>query len=188
MLAALAALVLPAAAVADPVSDCARDGDLDKSYTNTQLHKALGDIPGDLDEYSNCRQVINGAIASGSDKGDNRPGSGSAGGGGGGGSAGPDEEQARAQDDAELQAITGDRDSKPSLNVGGEKVEPGSNGLFGLASASNDIPVPLLVALIAIGVLAILGGLVALRERVPAVARLPLLSKIPSVSLPRFRR
>ena len=41
------------------------------------------------------------------------------------------------------------------MNVDGEEVEPGSNGLFDLASASNDIPVPLLVALIAIGLLAI---------------------------------
>ena len=74
------------------------------------------------------------------------------------------------------------------MSLDGEEVEPGSNGLFDLASASNDVPVPLLVALIAIGLLVILGGLVVLRERVPALARIPLLSKIPRVSFPRFRR
>jgi hypothetical protein len=69
-------------------------------------------------------------------------------------------------------------------------VKPGSNGLFDLASASNDLPVPLLVALIALALLAVIGGLVALRERVPVLARIPLLSKIPTprVSFPRFRR
>jgi hypothetical protein len=74
------------------------------------------------------------------------------------------------------------------VNVGGEQLEPDSDGLFDLASASNDVPTPLLVALIAIGVLAILGGVVALRNRVPALGRIPLVSKIRRVSLPRFRR
>jgi hypothetical protein len=37
---------------------------------------------------------------------------------------------------------------------------------------------------------ALIGGLVALRERIPALARIPLLSKIPTprVPFPRFRR
>jgi hypothetical protein len=188
LLAVVGLLALPAASHATPVSDCAADGDLDKSYSDAELQKALDNIPGDLDEYSNCRQVIRGALSSGSDKGENRPASGSPG-GGGGGSISAEEEAARAADGAELQALTGGGDgSSPSVNVGGEKVEPGTNGLFDLASASNDLPVPLLVALVAIGLLAIVGGLVALRERVPALARIPLLSKIPRVPLPRFRR
>ena len=74
------------------------------------------------------------------------------------------------------------------MNVGGEQVQPGTNGLFDLASASNDVPVPLVLALIRIGVLALVGGFVALRERVPGLARVPLVSKIPRVSRPRFRR
>ena len=193
LLAVLGVLALPAtAAHAGPVSDCDSDGDLDQAYSKSELNEALDNIPGDLDEYSNCRQVISGAITSGSDKGENRPGSGSGGsgdGGGGGGSVSAEEQAARAEDDAELDALTGGADrSSPSVNVDGETVEPGSNGLFDLASASNDVPMPLLVALIAVGVLAIVGGLVALRERVPALARIPLLSKIPRVPLPRFRR
>lgn len=188
MLAVLVALALPAAARADPVSDCSRDGDLDKSYSNAELRKALDEIPGDLDEYSNCRDVISGAIKSGSDKGENRPG-GAGGTNGGGGSVSPGEQEARNRDNADLESITGGSDRpSPSVEVGGEKVEPGSNGLFDLARASNGLPVPLLAALIALGLLAAVGTLVALRERVPVLARIPLLSKIPRVSFPRLRR
>jgi hypothetical protein len=194
LLAALGMLALPAVAQADPVSDCAADGDLDKRYSNGQLREALDNIPGDLDEYSNCREVFKGAIASGSDThndaaGNSSGGGGSSSGGGGSGSISADEQQAQVKDNAELEAITGDaNDAKPQVNVGGEQVEPESDGLFDLASASNNVPTPLLVALIALGVLAILGGVVALRKRVPALGRIPLVSKIPRVSLPRFRR
>jgi hypothetical protein len=194
LLAALGMFALPAVAQADPVSDCAADGDLDKRYSNGQLRDALDNIPGDLDEYSNCREVFKGAISSGSDRRNDGSGGDSAGGGGssggsGGGSISADEQQAQVKDNAELEAITGDaNDAKPEVNVGGEQVEPESDGLFDLAGASNGVPAPLLVALIAIGVLAILGGVVALRKRVPALGRIPLVSKIPRVSLPRFRR
>jgi hypothetical protein len=187
VLAVLAMLALPSSATAaNPVIDCARDGDLDKTYSNAELRNALDRIPGDLDEYSNCREVIAGAFSGGSDKGEGRPSAGAD------GSALPaDEQAARAKDNEDLAAITDNpEDNPPSVEVGGERVEPGSNGLFDLASASNDLPVPLLVALIALLLLALIGGLVALRERIPALARIPLLSKIPTprVPFPRFRR
>jgi hypothetical protein len=194
LLAALGMLALPAVAQADPVSDCAADGDLDKRYSNGQLRDALDNIPGDLDEYSNCREVFKGAISSGSDtrndaSGNSSGGGGSSSGGGGSGSISADEQQAQVKDNAELEAITGDaNDAKPQVNVGSEQVEPESDGLFDLASASNGVPTPLLVALIALGVLAIIGGVVALRKRVPALGRIPLVSNIPRVSLPRYRR
>ena len=189
LLTALAALALPALAHADPQRDCAADGDLDKRYTNSQLREALDNLDTGLDEYSNCREVFKAAIASGSDKRNNGEPGGGAGGGaaGGGGELSADEQQARANDSAALEALTGS-DTKPEVNVGGEQVQPGSNGLFDLATATNSVPTPLLLTLIVIGLLALAGGLVALRGRVPALGRLPLVSKIPRVSLPRFRR
>ena len=81
LLTVLAALALPAAASADPVRDCAGDGDLDRRYSNSQLRRALDNIPGELDEYSNCREVIKGAISSGSDRRNDSSGGGSGGGG-----------------------------------------------------------------------------------------------------------
>jgi hypothetical protein len=190
LLAVLAVLATPAVAHADPVTDCAKDGKLDKRYSNVELKKALNHIPGDLDEYSNCRQVIAGAIQGGSDKGGGRP---IAGGSKNGAAVSPAEQARRAQDGRDLAAITGDSGGKPkapTVEVGGKSVKPGSNGLFNLASQSNDIPAPLLAAMISLVLLAVLGGVLALRGRVPVLGRIPLLSKIPTprVSLPRFRR
>jgi hypothetical protein len=200
----LVLLAFPGAAFGSPldvIRDCNQDGQLNGHYSNRELRKALDNLPSDIDEYSDCREVIGAAITGGSGGGGNGGGSGSGGSGGGanGGAAGgsaaaltPEEQAARAQDQADLQALTSpnSREHQPPIDVGGEKVKPGSNGVFDLASASNSLPTPLLVALIALAVLAISGGAVALRGRVPALARLPLISKIPTprVSLPRFRR
>ena len=186
VLAVLALVALPGTAIANPIRDCNDDGDLDKNYKNKQLREAIENLPTDLDEYSNCREILSGAITSGSDQGGGRPTLGAD------GAPLPAEEQAaRAHDNEDLAAITADPEKSPaSVKVGDEEVEPGSNGLFDLASASNDLPVPLLVALIALALVALIGGLVAMRERIPALARIPLLSKIPTprVSLPRFLR
>jgi hypothetical protein len=186
VLAVLAVLALPGSAMANPIADCNDDGDLDKKYSNAELRKALDNLPTDLDEYTNCREVLSGAITGGSDKGGNRPAAGAD-----GSPLPPEETAARAKDTEELAAITSDPEKNPpSVEVGGEEVKPGSNGLFELASASNDLPVPLLAALIALAVVTLVGGFVALREHVPALARIPLLSKIPTprVSFPRFWR
>jgi hypothetical protein len=188
VLVVLALVALPASAMAQnsAIADCNTDGDLDEKYSNKELREAIEDLPTDLDEYSNCREILSGAITSGSDRGGGRPTLGAD------GSPLPAEEHAaRTEDNEDLAAITADPEKRPpSVEVGGEEVEPGSNGLFDLASASNDLPVTLLVALIALALVAVIGGLVALRERIPALARIPLLSKIhmPRVSLPRFFR
>jgi len=182
-------MAVPGSAMAGPISDCNTDGDLDESYTNGQLRRAIEKLPTDLDEYSNCREILSGAITSGSDRGGNRPTAGVDAGRptvGAGGAPLPAEEQAaRARDSEDLAAITADPEkSPPSVQVGDDKVEPGSNGLFDLASASNDLPVPLLVALIALAFVALIGGLVAMRERIPLLSKIP----TPHVSLPRFLR
>ena len=177
----LLALAVPALAYASPdavIRDCAADGDLDNHYSNSDLDKAEKNLPSDLDEYSDCRSVIAGAKTGGSDKGGGRSNGSS---GGGSASAKASENAARANDNAALDALT-KNGKKPSLDVGGQTVEPGSNGLFDLASASNGMPLPLLLALIAVGVLTAGGGLYALRRRVPALARIPL----PRLPVPRI--
>ena len=168
----LVALAAPAMAYASPdavIRDCADDGDLDQHYSNSDLDKAEQNLPSDLDEYSDCRSVIAGAKTSGSDKGGGR-GSGS---GGGGPTAHAADTARRAGDQAELEALT-KNGRKPRLEIGGRTVEPGSNGLFDLASSSNGMPLPLLLALIAVGLLTAGGALYALRRRIPALARIPL--------------
>jgi hypothetical protein len=209
LLAALIALALPwgEASAATPfkvIKDCNQDGVLNGKYSNPELRDALDNLPTDIDEYSDCRDVISAAITSGSSReGDGRPAGGGGGGpDGGGGRSGagggdpavltPEEQAARQRDQQDLTAITSPegRADPPTIDVGGETVKPGSNGLFDLATASNSVPLPLLLVLIALGLLALGGGLAALRGRTPALARLPLLSKVATsrVSLPRFGR
>lgn len=187
LLGALALLVVPSAAqAADPVLDCARDNDLDRTYTKSELKSALDDIPTDGDEYGLCREVISSAMHSGSDNGGGRPESGGSSGDG----VSSNEQSNRAKDADELSALAGDGGSDPApptVGVGGETVTPGDDGTFDLASASNDLPVPVLIALIALGLLAVTGVLIALRSRIPALARLPVLSKIPTPRVPSPR-
>jgi hypothetical protein len=185
LIVALLALAAPAVAQASPsavIQDCAEDGQLDGSYSNEDLRRAADNLPSDLDEYSDCREVIGGAITSGSDKGGGRDND-----AGGGAAAAATERASRARDKAALDELS--RGGKPKLEVGGRNIEPGSNGLFDLASTENGLPLPLLLALIAVGLLAVAGGVVVLRRRVPALANLSLSNiSLPRVRLPRFRR
>src|SRR4051812_40273362 len=60
------------------IRDCTDDGVLQGHYTQKQLRDALASIPTDVDEYTNCRDVIRRAAFTG----------GGGGRGGGGGNAG----------------------------------------------------------------------------------------------------
>ena len=184
VLAVLTAFAAPAAASASPaqvLADCNDDGALSKQYSNKDLRDALDDMPTDMAEYSDCKEIIGAAIAGGSDNGGGRgsPGQGV----GGAGAADPGEQAARAQDTADLEALaagSGSDGKGPKVQVGDSSIEPGTNGLFDLSSASNELPTPLLIALIALGLVALAGGFLALRGRVPALDRVPLLNKIPT--------
>jgi hypothetical protein len=83
-LALLAALLFVSAAHAAGstkiIRDCADDGILQGSYSASQLRKAINDIPAELDEYSDCRDVLSRALAARAS---------TSGGGGGTSSGGP---------------------------------------------------------------------------------------------------
>ena len=181
---ALALLALPAPAFASAdqvVRDCARDGKLDHHYSNAELRRARDNLPADLDEYSDCRDVIANAIKGGSDLG--------------GGSASPGigatdpagEAAAQATDQQDLAALA-QSGEKPKVDVGGTNLAPDSSGFFNLEGAANEVPLPLVLAILLLSALALVSGIGALRERVPAVARIPLLSKIPTPRVPFFGR
>jgi hypothetical protein len=182
---ALALLALPANAFASAdqvIRDCARDGKLDHDYSNSELRKARNNLPSDLDEYSDCRDVIASAIKGGSDRG---LGAGSP------GVAATDpagEAAAQAQDQNDLAAIATGKSEKPSVNVGGTKLQPDSSGYFNVGGAANEVPLPLLLALILLSLFALASALGAVRDRVPALASVPLLSKIPTPRVPFLKR
>jgi hypothetical protein len=171
-----AVLATPDTAEASPqgvIVDCAKDGKLDHHYSLGDLKKAEKQLPSDVDEYTNCRDVINQAEvqASGSsshnDKGSSHGAvSGAGPSSGGGGTAGPSEADAKALAKATQRAAGG---SAPTLSLGGEEVHPGSPGVFKTASAANTLPTPVLAALIAVAVLTALAGTLAFRRRFPEV-------------------
>jgi hypothetical protein len=74
------------------------------------------------------------------------------------------------------------------VDVGGTSLKPDSSGFFNLGGAANQVPLPLLLALILLSLFALASGLGALRERVPALAGMPFLSKIPAPRVPFTRR
>jgi hypothetical protein len=173
--AALLALALPTAAQASAssvISDCARDGDLDQHYSNAELRQARKNLPADLDEYSDCREVISSAITSGPGRG-----------GGGGQTHHAAKRRRKTAHRAAHKSFHEAGGQKPP-RIGGMTLQPGGNGLFNLASAVQSLPLPLLVALLAAGLLAAAGGAVALRRRMPALSNLSLRG----VKLPRFSR
>src|SRR4051794_5463507 len=97
LMALLAALLLtPAAHAADGtrgkiLRDCQDDSVLNGSYTAEQMRDARNNIPAELDEYSDCRDVLTRAISdkTATSNGNSRgsTGTGTGGGGGTGGSS-----------------------------------------------------------------------------------------------------
>jgi hypothetical protein len=185
ILGALMVLALPAPAFASAdqvIRDCAQDGKLDRKYSNAELRRARNNMPSDLDEYSDCRDIIASAIKGGSDLG------------GGSGSPGigatdpAGEATAKANDAVDLGALAQGGGKSPELGVGNANIEPDDSGFFKLNGAANEVPLPLLLALLLLCALAVASGVGSLRERVPAIARVPLLSKIPSLRVPFIGR
>ncbi len=172
---ALVAMALPATALADPaavIRDCGQDGKLNGKYSDRDLRQARSNLPTDLDEYSDCREIISAAISTGAGKGSTGTSS--------PGSANQptlSEEAARIEDQKQLDQMADARERPGGIEVDGRTVTPGSNGLFDSASAENDLPLPLLLALIGLGLLSLAGAFVALRPRVPLLARIPLPSR-----------
>jgi hypothetical protein len=77
-------LIVPAARAASSAeiwADCQKDSVLQGHYTTAELRKARSTLPTDIDEYSDCRDVLSRAISGGTSS----SGSGNGGGGGGGG-------------------------------------------------------------------------------------------------------
>lgn len=192
------ALLLPAlahASAAEVIRDCAEDGVIDGDYSNAELREAGRRLPADLDEYSDCRAAIRSKIRNGpsagaaggpgldggtggGDSGGGTGGSGSGGGSAGSGSGtdgggGSPAESARKREvaRADTESLLGDR-----------KVDPAAAGAFDEEGTANGLPLPVLLAIIALVLLAMAGALYTLRKRRPAFFEGALRR------VPRFRR
>ena len=183
-LVALAALALPGAAMASPaavVRDCAEDGSLQGSYSDEDKRAALDRLPADLDEYSDCRAVISAAV--GSDDGPSAsasssgPGQGDATAGAGTATRGatrtakrrgtaPRRADRAADDAGEARPMRWLR--KPERTFDSVAVDTQRPGAVRAANSAGDMPLPLIVGLVALGALWLAIG-VLLLWRPPAV-------------------
>src|SRR3954454_22869039 len=91
---ALTLLVAPPAeawTVNDVIRDCSKNGKLSHDYPPSLIRTARESLPADIDEYTDCRDLLSVPISSGSQGGGagggvaTVPGGGSGGSGGGGG-------------------------------------------------------------------------------------------------------
>jgi hypothetical protein len=161
---------LASASVDEIYEDC-QNGRLDKRYAAKDLREALADIPVDLDEYTNCRELIRSAQQGVRGGGGSGPGSDfqDAGGygalpaGEGGLPLGPDSKPIDPVDIATPderreveEARSGDRPDPVA-----QRTVPRSAGISP-ADSGADLPLPIIVLL----VLTALGTLAALAPRV----------------------
>jgi hypothetical protein len=135
---------------ADIVEDCFEDGDLDGNYTASQIRDARNNLPADVDQYSDCRDVLTRALGGSGTK--------TTGGGGGpfgAGASGPSE-PLTPSGPAEQQALDEAVESggEQPVQVGDGTVVPGASG-FEAGAARSDIPGTLLTALILLAAVAI---------------------------------
>lgn len=187
-IASLAVLALAPAAAASPdavLRACLNEGSL-QGFSDADKQAALNQLAADQDEYSDCRSVIGASIGS-------KKASATA------SSAGPgvnrevadtekrDSREARKvaarkkqqAEVAERQRIRKVRERR----LGERAVDPRDAGVFKAANTANGMPLPLVLAVIALGLLTLAGGTLALWRRNPRFA-----GAVRRVTPPRFRR
>ena len=198
----LMVLAFPAAGQASPeavVRDCAKDGSVDGKYSDKDKRAALKEIPADLNEYSDCRAAIKASIGAGGPKAGistKPPGSGgggsagSGGGGAGGGRADTNGDgkvspaERKAADNIEV-ALKRDKDRKSTeIALGDRKTDPAKVGAIDASNTSNGLPLPVILAIAALALLAAAAATLLLGRRNPRVAQA--LRRVPLPA--RFRR
>jgi hypothetical protein len=144
-----------------------QNGKITGHYTPGQLRDARKHIPTDIDEYSDCRDVLARAALTG------RGGSGGAGGGGtaapggvlpGGGAGNLTYANGPAEEQSLVKAL---KDAPKGADVAGEHLIPGASGLAADA-ARHGLPTSMLTALVLLGLCALAAAAPAVRRRVIA--------------------
>lgn len=198
------ALALPGAAAAsgdDVLRDCFNNGgDLQGRYTNAELREALRLLAADQDAYSECRDIISGLLARARIAGNGPPGDGDdadepgKGGGGAGASGGSDSSSSGSVSDADGSA-PGEPGSQEEARkralaradteqqLGERAFDPRDGALINSNDTSNGLPLPVLLALIALTLLLAAGAVLAVHQRNPAF-----MGALRRVPFPRRRR
>lgn len=196
----LLVLALPGAAQASPgavLRDCAKDGSVDGSYSQKDLQAAARQIPADLGEYSDCEAMIKALIGRQGPKAGISSSPGVGGGGSGGGSGSGSKPSADTNRDGKVSlaekaaaartevALKREGERRGTENaLGDRKTDPVGVGAIDAGDTSNGVPLPVILAIAALALLAAAAAVLALERRNPAVVQ-----ALRRVSLPaRFRR
>jgi len=163
IIALLAVLAAAPAAQADStrikiLREC-QNGQLTGDYTAKQIRDARNNIPDDVDQYSDCRDVLTRALLNQAGTPADGGGGGSAGGGGGDGGGGG--EVLTPSTDADRQALAGAASAGGQpLQIAGGRVTPGTAGAL-----RNDLPTTLLVVLVLLAAAAVAATAPFVRRR-----------------------
>jgi hypothetical protein len=159
----LAAPVAGAASRNQIIRDCA-DGSLEGNYSASEMRDARNNLPADVDEYTDCRDLLTRATHSGG-----KPSGGDGGGGGGtavtsGAGNGEKLSPSSPEEEKALAAARGSAGNS-AVVVDGERIVPGAAG-FAADAARRGLPAPLVVLLVLLGVAALAGAVPVIRKRV----------------------
>jgi hypothetical protein len=160
------------------IRDCTDDGRLEGHYTQRDLRDALSSIPSDVDEYTNCRDIIRraafgGAGGSGGGKGGSSGGSpggefGGFGNSGGGAAATAGQDPLSTASPQERKAVDSAR-SAGSAAVrfsDGALIHPGA--VARRSAEVSDVPTPLVVVVLLLAAAALTAAIPGFRARVLA--------------------
>jgi hypothetical protein len=201
----VALLALPAFAQAsgeDVIRDCQDDGHVDGNYSQSEYQDAQDNLPSDVDQYSDCRDVIAQAQANGGKKksgpkhssggsnssGGSSTGGSSGGGSGSGGSTSGDSSRGGSPKPFEgnpaLQTKSGayapSQNDKAAYDAARAQAAHGGKLPGGLAipaagefrpASPNSLPLPVVLALVAVGLLVLATTALVARKRLPALNR-----------------
>ena len=190
----LSALLFPMVAQASPeavVRDCAKDGSVDGKYSNADLKAALKKIPADLAEYSDCRAAISGAMGV-SAKSSRKSGGGAGGGSGSTGAPNPDTngdgkvspQERKAAAATELALKHDNKRQNTEQKLGKRTVDPTRAGAIAASETNNGLPLPVILAIAALALLAVAAGVLLVGRRRPGFAQALRRVQVPG----RFRR
>ena len=154
---------------ADIIGDCYDDGKLDGNYTPSEIRDARNNLPADIDQYSDCRDVLARALGGSGDKqvGGGGGGGNALGGGGGGGAGGG---SGRAADPERPRGAGGARQGGGRAAATRRSRSATARSCPGAADGRPQRPAPdrLLAALILLGLAALAGAVPSVRRRVLA--------------------
>ena len=160
LIASVLALATGAPASASPTSvirDCSEDGVLNGKYSQSELDRALEQLPSDLDEYTDCRSVIRRAqLGSAASKRSTqrKP------------SAAERVDGATPPTGNEQREINRAAGSGDPVRIGGQGVKPGASAqALNSSGFGGDLPPLLLIVLLALGGLCLTGLAAAARRR-----------------------